>query len=188
MGRPDVVGFRSRSSIIALQKQADSTLDRIHCASRRRPLSSHLAARLDLPPRGPGVSRVMGACATKPKELMDSGARSGRVSPSMIDPRTSPSPQLSLRRLHLDDPSGAPPSPGYGLHDSGEALFDTVEGGAPGTPPPPPPMYRSASLPPPPFAPTPGAHPKPSDARTYAHCYVLHHTADLTRTLIHDVA
>jgi hypothetical protein len=144
-----------------LQKQADSTLDRIHCASRRRPLSSHLAARLDLPPRGPGVSRVMGACATKPKELMDSGARSGRVSPSMIDPRTSPSPQLSLRRLHLDDPSGAPPSPGYGLHDSGEALFDTVEGRAPGTPPPPPPMYRSASLPPPPFAPPPpGAHPK----------------------------
>ena len=81
---------------------------------------------MDLPPRGPGVSRVMGACATKPKELMDSGARSGRVSPSMIDPRTSPSPQLSLRRLHLDDPSGAPPSPGYGLHDSGEALFDTT--------------------------------------------------------------
>ena len=131
---------------------------------------------MDLPPRGPGVSRVMGACATKPKELMDSGTRSGRVSPSVIDPRTSPSPQLSLRRLHLDDPSGAPPSPGYGLHDSGEALFDTVEGGAPGTPPPPPPMYRSASLPPPPFAPPPpGAHPKPSDARPYAHCYVLHH-------------
>ena len=115
----------------------------------------------------------MGACATKPKTLTDSGKKmSGRVSPSMIDPRTEPTRQLSARRHDLDD-GLAPPSPGYRLHNSGEALFDTLE--APGTPSPPP-MYRSTSLPPPPFAPPPpGAHPKPMDAKMYAHAYVLHH-------------